>query len=457
MSVTLTFMGGTDEVTGSRTLVESAGRRVLVDCGLFQGVKRLRERNWNPFPVEPTSLDAVVLTHAHIDHSGYLPRLVALGFNGHIYCTDGTRDLLEILLPDAAYLQEEDAARANRYGYSRHGKALPLYTGLDAMKALSRVRSVRMGTGIRLTEGIEASFSRAGHILGAACVSLVVAGQRVTFSGDVGRPNDPIMRAPEPLAPCDVLVVESTYGDRKHPSSDAQEELGRVIRETFARQGSVIIPAFAVGRCQHILHALANLREAGRIPQIPIFLDSPMAIGVTEVFSRYSGEHRLDRAALDAMNRVAKFTRTVVESKAISALASPAVIIAASGMATGGRVLHHLHRCLPDERNTILIMGFQAAGTRGRHLQNGAEEIKLHGECIPVRAHVEQIEGLSAHGDAPELISWLKQSQINPSQVFVNHGEPSSSDAFRRRLRDAFGWKVTLPGTGSRYLIGNGG
>jgi len=451
----LSFLGAIDTVTGSRYLVTGSNGRILIDCGLFQGPKKLRQRNWAAPPVDVANLDAIVLTHAHIDHSGYLPRLCNAGFSGPVYCTPGTRDLLELLLPDAGFLQEEEARHANQWGYSRHDPALPLYTRQDAERCLSQLRPVEFHRTFEPASGIVASFTRAGHIIGSACVHLVVDGHTIAFSGDVGRPVDPIMTPPEPLPAAEVIVVESTYGDRCHPTEDIAAALARVITETVEKNGVTVVPAFAVGRAQHLLYLLSNLRAQNRIPECPVFLDSPMAIDATKLFCNYIGDHALSAAECAQMSRAARYSRTADDSKAIDRSAGPMIVISASGMCTGGRVLHHLQRFLPDERSTILFVGFQAAGTRGRSLVDGASELKLLGQYVPVRARIVQLEGLSAHADYSEMIDWLRASKLAPRSVFVTHGEPAAADAFRRRLREAFGWNARVPEIGETVEVGN--
>jgi len=449
----LSFLGAIDTVTGSRYLVGGARGRVLVDCGLFQGPKKLRERNWAALPFDIAALDAVVLTHAHIDHSGYLPRLAAQGFRGPVYCTRGTRDLLQLLLPDAGHLQEEEADHANRWGYARHHPALPLYTRDDAERCLALLRPIDFHAPFEPSPGFTASFTRAGHIVGSACVHLAVDGRTIAFSGDVGRPVDPIMAPPELLPPASVVVVESTYGDRKHLSEDISVALAQTIVETVEKRGVVVVPAFAVGRAQHLLYLIDKLRAENRIPACPVYLDSPMVIDATELFCRHVGDHDLSAAQCTRMSRVARYSQTADDSKAIDRSDGPMIVVSASGMCTGGRVLHHLQRFLPDDRSTILFVGYQAAGTRGRSLVDGAPELKLHGQYVPVRARIVQLEGLSAHADYGELIDWLRASRLAPSAVFVTHGEPGASDAFRRRLRDAFGWNVRVPDAGETVTL----
>lgn len=442
------FLGAADTVTGSRYLVEHAGARVLVDCGLFQGVKKLRQRNWEGPGFDPAALDAIVLTHAHLDHSGYLPRLVKLGFTGRVYCTHGTRDLLGILLPDSGHLQEEEARLANREGYSRHHPALPLYTRAEAEASLDQLVPVAFDTRFEPAPGVVASFSRAGHIVGSACVRLELGSTTITFSGDVGRPNDPVMKPPALLQPTNYLVVESTYGDRRHPQIDVLAELDRIVHETFERGGTLVVPAFAVGRAQHLLYLLAELEAARRLPPVEVYLDSPMAIDATELFFAHRPEHRISDAACTRMGRLPSYSHTADDSKAIDRSTAPSIIISASGMATGGRVLHHLRRFLPDPRSTVLLVGYQAAATRGRLLAERADEIKIHGQYVPVRARIVQLDALSAHADYAELIEWLRNSGIAPRRVFVTHGEPQAADGMRRWLADQLGWSATVPSLG---------
>ena len=454
MSPSITFLGAADTVTGSRYLVETTQGRILVDCGLFQGFKKLRQRNWHDMPIDPQSIDAVILTHAHIDHSGYLPRLCKLGFRGRVHCTPATEDLLQILLPDSAHLQEADARRANRHGYSRHAPALPLYTAVEADRALERVGARRLGVEFSPIKGMSARFSRAGHILGSACVRLEFDGLSLTFTGDVGRPHDPVLRPPVPLQATDYLVTESTYGDRRHASEEPAADLARIIRETAAAGGTLLIPAFAVGRAQQLLHLITELESREEIPQLPLYLDSPMAIRVTGLLARHREEHTLDDDACRRLESRTIFTASPDESKAIDADDAPKIVISASGMLTGGRVLHHLRAFADNPANTILLVGFQAGGTRGRALADGSDAIKVHGEYVPVRARIAQIDGLSAHADYAELLEWLGAAPLNPRRVFVTHGEANASDAFRKRLSERFGWAAEVPEHGSRHGLG---
>jgi len=453
MPTSLSFLGAAGTVTGSKYLLETKDSRVLVDCGLFQGLKALRARNREAPPFAPKTLDAVVLTHAHIDHSGYLPLLCKRGFKGPVYCTQGTRDLLQILLPDSGYLQEEEARHANRWGWSRHREAVPLYTRADAERCLEQLRPIAYDEQVSIARDIELSMSRAGHIVGSACVRLHHPRGSVVFTGDVGRPNDPIMKPPPVLSATDVLVVESTYGDRRHLAADALDELEAVLTRTFARGGTVLVPAFAVGRTQHLLHLVATLFEQGRVEPVPVYLDSPMAIAATRIFLDHQRDQRLTRAQCHAMDELATLAHTPDQSRAIDARTGPMVVISASGMATGGRVLHHLRRFLPGEDNTVLLVGFQAAGTRGRTLDDGVEEVKIHGQYVPVNAEIAKISSLSAHADWHELIEWLERSKVNPIRVFVTHGEPTASDAFRRRLEERFGWTVSVPEDGLKVEL----
>jgi metallo-beta-lactamase family protein len=442
---TISFLGAAETVTGSRYLLESERSRVLVDCGLFQGYKRLRERNWAAPGFTAASVDAVVLTHAHLDHSGYLPRLLQGGFSGPVYCTPGTRDLLAILLPDAGHLQEEEAKLAARLGYSKHSPPLPLFTREEAERSLGLLQVVPYAEDFRVTDEVSGHFSRAGHIVGSASVRLQLPGSSIAFSGDVGRAHDPIMKPPAPLPESDYLVIESTYGDRRHSSEPVLDELVSIIKQTAARGGAVVVPAFAVGRAQHVLHLLAELLRQNRIPRLPIFLDSPMAIDATAVYRNHVDEHGLSAEECRAMCSVARYSTTADDSKAIDASSGPLIVISASGMATGGRVLHHLKRFLPDARSTVLLVGYQSAGTRGRSLADGADELKIHGQYVPVRAQVRKLDGLSAHADYAELIDWLELSRAHPRRVFVTHGEPAAADSLRRRLRERFGWDVVVP------------
>ncbi|MCX4145147.1 MULTISPECIES: MBL fold metallo-hydrolase RNA specificity domain-containing protein [Paraburkholderia] len=441
----LTFLGAAETVTGSRYLLEGAGLRVLIDCGLFQGTKNLRLLNWSAFPVPVESLDAVILTHAHLDHSGYLPVLARMGYRGPVYCTRGTRDLCEVLLRDSAKLQEEEAAFANRHGFSKHHPALPLYTLEDAEKALQLLVPREFDVPKQLNEQACFRLLPSGHILGAASVVVCMEGKVIAFSGDVGRPNDPIMRAPMPLAHADYLVVESTYGDRLHEAADPATELADIFARTFQHGGVVVIPCFAVGRAQSILHYIARLKASGRMANVPVFLDSPMASSVTQLYRHHVGEHRLTMTEANAISSAAEMVRTVDESKAVSARHGPMVVIAGSGMATGGRVVHHLKAFAPDSRNTIALVGYQATGTRGAALGAHVPAIKIHGDYVPVRASVVTLSSLSAHADYQELTKWLHSISVPPERTFITHGEPAAADALRRHIEETLHWHCEVP------------
>ena len=451
--LTLTSLGGAGTVTGSKHLLRSGRRGILVDCGLFQGLKSLRLLNWKPLPVDPASIDAVLLTHAHLDHSGYLPRLVREGFRGPIFCTDATMDVARLILRDSGHLQEKDAEYANRKGFSKHHPALPLYTVRDAERAMKRFEPVDVHKPIALPGGATATFRWAGHILGAATIEVAWKGAKIVFSGDLGRYDDPVMVDPEPAPEADYLVVESTYGDRLHERRDATEALGEVVERTVSRGGTVVIPAFAVGRAQHLLYHLWKLKQAGRLGLVPVYLDSPMSIEASELMGRHLEDLRLSPDVCRAVCGVAEYVRDVEASKAITASPMPKVIISASGMATGGRVLHHLRAYAPDARNTILFSGFQAAGTRGRAMLEGAREVKMFGEWIPVRAKVADLPMLSAHADADEIMRWLSGFGRPPRKTFIVHGEPSASEALRVRIGRELGWDAEVSLQGETHTL----
>lgn len=443
--LTLKSLGAAGTVTGSKHLLEHDGHRILIDCGLFQGLKNLRELNWEPLSVTPRDIDAVVLTHAHLDHSGYLPRLVRDGFRGHIHATPATADVASLILRDSGFLQEKDAEFLNRHGLTRHKPAQPLYGVQDARRAIERFALVEFDQEFELPGGARLCFRRAGHILGAAHAELEWGGKRIVFSGDIGRYGDPLLPDPTPGREADFVMIESTYGNRVHDTSDPTEALGEIAERTVKRGGSLIIPAFAVGRAQELLYHFWKLKQAGRLGNVPIFLDSPMAIDATELFARHPADHRLDRAACREAFGVATYTDDVEQSKAITASKFPKIVISASGMATGGRVLHHLKAYAPDGRNTILLAGFQAMGTRGHSLQQGAKELKIHGQWIPVHAEVARIDMLSAHADSDELMRWLSGLVRAPQRVFIVHGEPEASEALRVRIQRELGWEAVVP------------
>lgn len=443
--LTLTSLGGAGTVTGSKHLLVNGDRRILIDCGLFQGLKNLRDLNWTPLPVAPSSIDAVILTHAHLDHSGYLPKLVRDGFRGKIYATAATRDVAELILKDSAHLQEKDAEYANRKGFSKHKPALPLYGVRDAERSLEFFSPVPFDKPLQLSFGATLTFRHAGHILGAATAEIAWGGRRVAFSGDLGRYGDPVLPDPKPVPESDYIIIESTYGNRIHEPADPTEALGGVIERTVARGGTVVIPAFAVGRAQSLLYHLWKLQTAGRLAKVPIYLDSPMAIDATDLLHAHRADHRLTPEQCTAICSIATYTRDVEGSKAITASPYPKVVISASGMAAGGRVLHHLKAFAPDARNTILFSGFQAAGTRGRAMLQGAREIKTHGQWIVVRADVEDLSMLSAHADCNELMRWLSGFRRPPSRVFIVHGEDEAAEALRIRIDRDLQWDAIVP------------
>ena len=439
-SATLTFIGGAGTVTGSKTLLETFGGRTLIDCGLFQGRKQDRLQNWAAFPVDPTTIDAVLLTHAHIDHCGYLPRLVKSGFAGPVYCTPGTEQLARIVLPDSGHLHEEEAAYANRKGYSKHDPALPLYTEAEARASLDQFVPIGFEVEQSVLPDVDATWRRAGHILGAATIDLHLKqpDRHVVFSGDLGRGNHPLLVAPSPLGATDVLVTESTYGDRLHDEADAADIIATVVNEAARRGGVVVVPAFAVDRTEIILWHLDRLVGAGRIPSLPTFADSPMALRALDVYRsearRGSPDIRPEFHGTELFPSLdLREARSVEQSKEISARVGPMIVVSASGMATGGRVLHHLAQRISDDRNAVLLAGFQAAGTRGDSLRRGAREIKLLGTYRAVRADVMSVD-LSAHADQNELVDWARTASPPPGIVYVNHGEPTAAGALVDRL-----------------------
>lgn len=451
---TLQFLGATQTVTGSRYLLHVNGYRILIDCGLYQGLKELRLRNWDPFPVEARTIDAVLLTHAHIDHCGYLPRLVLEGFEGSVFCTPSTRDLCHLMLPDAGHLQEEDARLANQHGFSKHSPALPLFTENDARKTLPLLKGVPHHQETELFPGIRFEFFPAGHILGSSSIrvtlDLAEGSRKILFSGDIGRYDRPILVDPESPQDIDYLLVESTYGHRLHHTTDPREELAEAIRLCVARGGKTVIPSFAVGRTQELLYLLRELQEEGKVPGIPIYIDSPMAIEATSRYISHVEEHdsemqEVEKNGNPLVTRNVHLVRQALQSQALCKDPRPSIIISASGMAVGGRILHHLKACLPHTRNTILIVGFQAEGTRGRQLVEGEKEIKIHGQYVPVRAEIKSIQSLSAHADYQELIRWLSPVQTAPRRTFIIHGEINSSRGLQGHLKEKLGWESEIP------------
>lgn len=466
---TLSFWGGVGTVTGSKYLVESGESRVLVDCGLFQGLRELRERNWEDPPFDPKHIDAVIITHAHVDHTAYLPRLVRLGFSNPVYCSKGTADLLKLLLPDSARLQEEDAEYRNRKALTRHEPALPLYTEVDARAALKLIRTCpNTGEATEVAPGVRAGFHIAGHILGSSLVLLELdgagadgKGRRVLFSGDLGHYDQPIIRDPVAPPACDYMLVESTYGDRLHDPEDPKVALARVVNEAAERGGPLLIPAFAVGRTQELLYHLRELEDEGRIPILPVRVDSPMAAAATQIYQRTKEEHDEEyEEVLEQQHRHPLRTRSMLtastreESKRLNDEKGSRIIISASGMMTGGRVLHHARRVLPDERATVLFVGYQAAGTTGRKILEGSRYVRIMKDDVPVRCHVERIGGLSAHADWAEVLRWLEPlEQTPPRRVFTTHGEPDSATAMAAHIHERFGWRVDAPQYGDHVEL----
>ncbi len=446
-SPTLTFLGATGTVTGSRFLLDTPLSRVLVDAGLYQGLKELRRRNWKELPLDPAKLDAVVLSHAHLDHCGYLPKLVREGFDGPVVCTAGTAELVAIVLRDSAKLQEEDARHANQAGYSRHAPALPLYDAADVERALPLLRPVGFHDPAPVGEDLTVTLSSAGHILGSASVLAEAAGARALFSGDLGRPGHPLVPPREPPPAAQVVVVESTYGDRLHPDA-THDVLAAAIRRTVGRGGSVLIPAFAVDRTELILVALGELFAAGEIPEVPVFVDSPMASAALEVYRRHLPQVPRSFGVPDL-----RVVHRTPESIALNHPEKPSIVVSASGMATGGRVLHHLAAQLPEARNSVVLTGYQAVGTRGRTLLEGATTVKIHGRYVPVRAEIVDDPEFSVHADAGELVSWLAELPEPPRTVYVVHGEPDPAQALAGRIHDELGWTAVLPRYGERVRL----
>jgi metallo-beta-lactamase family protein len=460
----ITFYGGVGTVTGSKYLLENNGKKVLVDCGLFQGLKELRDRNWEDPPFPAHEIDAVIITHAHIDHTGWLPRLVKLGFKGEITTSKATGDLLKILLPDSARLQEEEADYRNRHDLTIHTPALPLYDEDDARAALEMLRLVpNDGQPVEICEGMKAGFAVAGHIMGASMVLVEMEHARpdgesikFLFSGDLGHYDQPIVKDPSPPVACDYLMCESTYGNRLHGEIDSATAMARIINEAAKRGGPILIPAFAVGRTQEVLYMIRELEEQGRIPILPVIVDSPMASQATQVYNRWHEEHDEEYASILAQKRHPLRTRSMStastrdESKRLNSMTGPRIMISASGMLTGGRVLHHAIRILPNENATVVFVGFQAAGTTGRRIQDGEPEVRIMKKWVPVRCHVECIEGFSAHADWQAVLRWLSGLPQAPRLVFTTHGEPDAAEAMAEHIRERFGWNVIVPVYGQK-------
>lgn len=451
----LRFLGATGTVTGSRYLIESNGKRILVDCGLFQGYKDVRQRNRADFPVPPDTIDIVLLTHAHLDHSGYLPALVRDGFRGDIVCSEGTAELCSLLLPDSAHLLEEEAEHARGKKWSHHERPTPLYTAEDAERALSQFRVARFDEVLTIAPGITAQFVHAGHILGASQLQLSVAGTTLHFTGDLGRTDDALMKPPAPFLGADILVTESTYGDRKHAHVDPLVELGPVLSKVIERGGVVIIPAFSVGRSQALLLHIERLMNSGTIPVVPIYLNSPMSISASAMYATHPEEQRATADELEGMYSRAHLVRTVDESKALNEKHGPMIIISASGMMTGGRVLHHVVAFGEDPNNAILLTGYQAGGTRGAYLAQGADTIRIFGRDVPIRAEVVQLASMSGHADADGIVAWMNGAPEPPRMTYVTHGEPESSAALASKIATELHWAVRAPRDGETIDLEN--
>lgn len=441
----LMFLGATSTVTGSKYLLRTNSQQILIDCGLFQGYKELRLRNWAELPVDPQSLDAVVLTHAHIDHSGYLPLLVKNGYTGKIYCTRGTADLCSILLPDSGHIQEEDARRANKHGYSKHKPALPLYTRDEALSTQKHFVPLEFNKKYSILNGVSVEFFPAGHIIGASILRFQAEEKTIVFTGDLGRPHDPLMKPPCFLTFADYIVAEATYGDRLHDTEDPVPFLAEAIKKTAARGGSILLPSFAIGRVQIILYYVYLMKKRGLIPDLPVFLDSPLAQNASALMVRYADEHRLNEKLCKDICAMAQYVNSPEESKAIDQLQVPIIIISASGMMEGGRVLHHLRTFLPNHRNTVMLTGYQAGGTRGDRLLHKEPFIKIHGEMVPVRAEVLMMNSLSAHADYQEMLAWLGHFKQAPRKVYLTHGELSAAKSLKEKIEKEFGWVCTIP------------
>jgi metallo-beta-lactamase family protein len=442
----ISFLGAAGTVTGSKYLVEIYHKKILIDCGLFQGKKALRDRNWEKLPVDPAEIHAVILTHAHLDHSGYLPVLVRNGFTGPIYATSATLELCTLLLPDSGHIQEEEAYLANKYHHSKSDSpALPLYTQKEAEAVLSQFQTVKFNQPIDLFADCHFVFSRSAHILGSAFIQLSHQGSTLLFSGDLGRMHDPIMREPVFFKSADYLILESTYGDRLHEPEDPQSLLAEIINETASRGGMLLMPSFAIGRSQTILYYIAELKAQNKIPNLPVYLDSPMAENATDIYTEHTDEHRLDCEHCSRLDITANYVESLQDSKALHGLRFPSIIISASGMATGGRVLNHIKAFAPNQRNTILFTGYQAEGTLGEIISSGAHEVSIHGQQVSIRAKIKMLGTLSAHADYSEILKWLNHFEVPPRRVFLTHGTPESAGALKQKIEEKFGWTCVVP------------
>jgi metallo-beta-lactamase family protein len=452
-NLSIQFLGAAGTVTGSKTLIKAGDKKYLVDCGMFQGLKQLRELNWQPLPVDASEIDAVILTHAHIDHTGYLPRLVQEGFNGPIYCSAPTADITEVLLLDSAKIQEEDAEYANRKGHTKHKPAKPLYSVEDAKKTIPMLTSQPEDEWKYLAEGIQFRLQNNAHIIGATHVDVEVFGKRIIFSGDIGRIDDPMLDLPDRPEQADYLVVESTYGDRIHPNINTEQQFREIFQKVSERNGIMIVPSFTVDRAQDFMYLFWKLEQKKDIPNIPIYLDSPMGLDVSKVFNKYHRWHKLGEKTFDEVFRNTKMVRSFKETKQLSEDRRPKIIIAGSGMMNGGRVLTYLKRHLGNPESTIIIPGYQAEGTRGRRIHDGAKEVKIHGEYYTVRAHIEDVRTMSSHADQAQIINWLSGLKKKPACVFINHGESKSSTALKEKIQEHFGWNVEIPQQEDEYSL----
>lgn len=441
----LTFLGATKTVTGSKFLLSTESKKILIDCGMYQGLKELRLRNWAKFPIDPKTIDAVVLTHAHIDHSGYLPVLIKNGFTGKVYCSKATKDLCAVLLPDSGYLQEEEAKLANKYGYTKHKPAVPLYTREEAEHSLSQFRVVDFRKTLKLADDFFMTLIPAGHILGASFIQFKYYDTTVLFSGDLGRSEDPVMHAPAIMQAADYLVLESTYGNRLHKAVNPLDELAEIINTTVKRGGTLVIPAFAVGRAQHLLYLLYQLLEKNRITKVPIYLDSPMAKDATEIFRNNPDLHRLSAELSAKVCEIPIYVNSREESIELDQMTTPKIIISASGMLEGGRILHHIRSFASDPKNTIVFAGYQATGTRGADLINGKKHIKVFGEEIAVNAEVKVLSNMSAHADYNEILQWLAHFNHHPRKVFITHGELDAAESLKEKIEERFHWQCVIP------------
>lgn len=451
--ISIQFLGAAGTVTGSKTLIRANGKQILIDCGLFQGLKQLRELNWKPLPLDVSRIDAVILTHAHIDHTGYLPRLVSQGFKGDIYGSAPTCEITEVLLMDSAKIQEEDAEHANKKGYTRHKPAKPLYTLQDAENTIPLLVSQPEDRWNEICEGIRFRLQNNAHIIGATHVDLEINGKRIIFSGDIGRNDDPMLETPDKPEQADYLIIESTYGDRIHPHINTEEQFRNILHEVARRNGILIVPSFTVDRAQDFMYLFWKLEQKKDIPSIPIYLDSPMGIDVSKVFNKYHRWHKLGPKIFDEVFRNTKMVRSYRETEKLAADTLPKIVIAGSGMMNGGRVLTYLKKHLGNPESTIIIPGYQAEGTRGRSIHDGAHEIKIHGEYYPVKAHIEDVRTMSSHADQAQILDWLSGLQQAPEKIFINHGEPKASDTLRVKVKDTYGYHVCIPYLGEEFKL----